>query len=135
MQMATPEQRACLDFAFRMVVGIGLEEEVYVCRDGITLMLASGVERVEPSGSHPYDILIHLLAKAMQAHLAGVDLTQVRHDLVTAYVGELLADKVQDHLSGCSVAEWERLRQRVAFYIADDNTALNADPTAMIGVT
>lgn len=129
MQMATPEQRACLDFAFRMVVGIGLEEEVYVCRDGITLMLASGVERVEPSGSHPYDVLIHLLAKAMQAHLAGVDLAKISDDLLATDVGELLANKVNDHLVDVSVGEWERLRERVAFYMADDNTALLADPT------
>jgi hypothetical protein len=51
MQTATPEQRACLDFAFRMVVGIGIEDELYVCRDGITVATHSSVERVEPSGN------------------------------------------------------------------------------------
>ena len=130
--MATPETRACLDFAFRMVVGIGVEDELYALRDGITIAHPSGIERVDLSGN---GALIHLVAKAMQAHLRGVDLAQVRHDLIAADVGELLADKVQDHLSGCSVGEWQRLRERVAFYMADDNTTLNADPTAIIGVT
>lgn len=131
--MATPEQRACLDFAFRMVVGLGVEDELYVCRDGITIATRSGVERVEPLGSHPYDVLIHLLAKAMQAHLRGVDLAQVRNDLVAADVGELLVEKVHDHLISVSVGEWQRLRARVAFYAADDNTALFADPTEIEG--
>ncbi len=128
--MATPETRACLDFAFRMVVGIGVEDELYALRDGITVATPSSIERVDLSGS---GALIHLVAKAMQAHLRGVDLAQVRHDLVAADVGELLADKVQDHLSGCSVGEWQRLRERVAFYMADDNTTLTFDPTAIKG--
>lgn len=135
MQMATPEQRACLDFAFRMVVGIGIEDELYVCRDGITIATHSGVERVEPSGSHPYDVLIHLLAKAMQAHFAGVDLAKIGDDLFATDVGELLANKVNDHLVDVSVGEWLRLRARITFYAADDNTALSADPTAIKGVT
>jgi hypothetical protein len=85
--MATPETRACLDFAFRMVVGIGVEDELYALRDGITVAMPSSIERVDLSGS---GALIHLVAKAMQAHLRGVDLAQVRHDLVAADVGELL---------------------------------------------
>ena len=67
--------------------------------------------------------------------MRGVDLAQIRNDLVASDVGELLADKVHDHLSGCSVGEWQRLRERVAFYAADDNTALSADPTEIEGVT
>jgi hypothetical protein len=132
MQTATSETRACLDFAFRMVVGIGVEDELYALRDGITVVTPSGIERVDMSGS---GALIHVVAKAMQANLCGFDLAQVRHDLVAAGVGELLADKVQDHLSVCSVTEWMRLRARVAFYLADDNTAMSADPTAIKGVT
>jgi hypothetical protein len=131
--MRSPETRACLDFAYRMVVGVGVEDELYVCRDGITVAAHVGVERIEPSGSHPYDILIHLLAKAMQAHLAGVDFAKIRDDLLATDIGELLANKVNDHLSGCSVGEWQRLRGRVAFYMADDNTALLADPTEIEG--
>lgn len=128
--MATPETRACLDFAFRMVVGIGVEDELYALRDGITVATPSGIERVDMSGS---GALIHLVAKAMQTHLRGLDLAQMRHDLVAAGVGELLADKVQDHLSSCSITEWMRLRARVAFYMADDNTAMLADPTVIKG--
>ena len=128
--METPETRACLDFAFRMVVGMGVEDELYVCRDGITIATQSGVEQVDLSGS---GALIHLVAKAMQTHLGGVNLAQIRDDLSAGDVGELLANKVHDHLSGISVGEWQRLRARVAFYMADDNTALIADPTKIEG--
>ena len=71
----------------------------------------------------------HLLAKAMQAHLAGVDLAKISDDLFATDVGELLANKVNDHLVDVSVGEWLRLRARITFYMADDNTALSADPT------
>jgi len=127
MQTVTPETRACLDFAFRQVIWIDVYEELYVCRDGITIAFPWSATRVEPSGS---GVLIHLLAKAMQAHLLGVDLAQIRNDLVASDVGELLADKVHDHLVDVSVGEWQRLRERVAFYAAEDNTALLVDPTA-----
>lgn len=132
MRAVSPETRACLDYAFRQVVCIGVEDEQYVCRDGITIVTRSGVERIELSGS---GALIHLVAKAMQAHLRGVDFTQARNDLIAANVGKVLADKVHDHLSGCSVGEWQRLRERVAFYMADDNTALSADPSTDQGTT
>lgn len=132
MRTASPETRACLDFAFRQVIGMDVYDEFYVSRDGITIAFPWHVERVELSGD---GALIHLVAKAMQAHLRGVDLAQARNDLIAANVGKLLADKVYDHLSGCSVGEWQRLRERVAFYAADDNTALSADPTADEGVT
>ena len=125
--MATPEQRACLDFAFRMVLWDD-DGEVYVYRDGITVATTTALEKV--GLGHPLGALTHFLAKALQAHLRGVDLAQCREELLAANVGKLLADKVHDHLAEVSVGEWQRLRERVAFYAADDNTALSADPTA-----
>jgi hypothetical protein len=132
MQTVTPETRACLDFAFRQVVWMDVYDEFYVCRDGITIAFPSSVTRVELSGD---GALIHLVAKAMQAHLRGVDLAQARNDLIAANVGKLLADKVHDHLVDVSVGEWQRLRERVAFYAADDNTALLLDHPMIEGVT
>ncbi|MGQ0565469.1 MAG: hypothetical protein ACT4OK_10405 [Gemmobacter sp.] len=107
--------------------------EVYVYRDGITVATTTALEKVKLG--HPMGALTHFLAKAMQAHLRGVDLAQCREELLAANVGKLLADKVHDHLGSISVGEWQRLRERVAFYMADDNTALSADPTADEGTT
>lgn len=132
MRTASPETRACLDFAFRMVLWDD-DGEVYVYRDGITVATTTALEKVELG--YPLSALTHFLAKAMQAHLRGVDLAQCREELLAANVGKLLADKVHDHLVDVSVGEWQRLRERVAFYMADDNTALSADPTADEGTT
>jgi hypothetical protein len=132
MRTASPETRACLDFAFRMVLWDD-DGEVYVFRDGETVATTTALEKVKLG--HPMGALTHFLAKAMQAHLRGVDLAQCREELLAANVGKLLADKVHDHLGSISVGEWQRLRERVAFYMADDNTALSADPSADEGTT
>lgn len=132
MRTASPETRACLDFAFRMVLWDD-DGEVYVFRDSETVATTTGLEKVKLG--HPMGALTHFLAKAMQAHLRGVDLAHCREELLAANVGKLLADKVHDHLGSISVGEWQRLRERVAFYMADDNTALSADPTADEGTT
>lgn len=132
MRTASPETRACLDFAFRMVLWDD-DGEVYVYRDGITVATTTALEKVKLG--HPMGALTHFLAKAMQAHLRGVDLAQCREELLAANVGKLLADKVHDHLGSISVGEWQRLRERVAFYMADDNTALSADPSTDEGTT
>ena len=129
--MATPEQRACLDFAYRHVMGMGIEEEIYVFRDGKKLTFGTGIEPIK--SSHPLDVLLVFLAKAMQAHLRGVDLAQARNDLLAGNVSEVLADKVHNHLISISVNEWQRLRERVAFYAADDSTGLLIDPTEIEG--
>lgn len=130
--MATPEQRACLDFAFRMVLWDD-DGEVYAFRDGETVATTTALEKVKLG--HPLGALTHFLAKAMQAHLRGVDLAQCREELLAANVGKLLADKVHDHLVDVSVGEWQRLRERVAFYAADNSTALSVDPTEIEGKT
>jgi len=132
MRTASPETRACLDFAFRMVLWDD-DGEVYAFRDGITVATTTALEKVKLG--HPMGALTHFLAKAMQAHLRGVDLAQCREELLAANVGKLLADKVHDHLVDVSVGEWRRLRERVAFYAADNSTALSADPTEIEGVT
>jgi hypothetical protein len=82
---------------------------------------------MEARGARQHGIRFH---EARKRSWAG---DQHSHDLVAADVGELLANKVQDHLSGCSVGEWQRLSERVAFYMADDNTTLSFDPTVNEG--
>ena len=128
--MATPETRACLDFAFRMVLW-DHDGEVYVYRDGITVAMTTAIEKVELG--HPLSALTHFLAKAMEVHLRGVDLAQCREELLAANVSELLADKVYDHLLDISGNEWALLRRRVAFYAGDDSTALSVNPTEIEG--
>lgn len=105
--MATPETRACLDFAYRHVLWMGIEEEIYVFRNGKKLTFGTGIEQI--TSSDPTDVLLVFLAKAMQAHLRGVDLAQARNDLIAANVGKVLADKVHDHLISISGNEWQRL--------------------------
>lgn len=119
MPKASNEDRACLDFAFRAVIGMGVEDEVIALRDGVSIVTRFGVEKIDAS-SGSTGALIHALAQAMQLHLGGVQLGEVRRDLLAAGMGVKAANRVHDHLTDFSVAEWERLRARVRWY-ADDN--------------
>lgn len=119
MPKATPEDRACLDYAFRAVIGMGAEDEVIVLRDGIHIATRNGLEKIDASVNTTC-ALIHALAQAMQLHVGGVQLGEVRGDLLAAGVGVKTANRVHDHLTDFSVAEWDRLRARVRWY-ADDN--------------
>lgn len=119
MPKATPEDRACLDYAFRAVIGMGAEDEVIVLRDGIHIATRNGLEKIDASVNTTC-ALIHALAQAMQLHVGGVQLGEVRHDLLAAGVRVKTANRVHDHLTDFSVAEWDRLRARVRWY-ADDN--------------
>ena len=119
MPKASSEDRACLDFAYRAVIGMGVEDEVIVLRDGLSVVTRFGVEKIDASVSTT-TALIHALAQAMKLHLGGVQLGEVRGDLLAAGMGVKAANRVHDHLTDFSVAEWERLRARVLWY-ADDN--------------
>ena len=70
MPKAIPEDRACLDFAYRSVIGMSVEDEVIVLRDGITVATPNGLERLDAS-SGALPLLIHQLAQAMQLHVQG----------------------------------------------------------------
>ncbi|MBN2631327.1 MAG: hypothetical protein JXR75_12415 [Rhodobacteraceae bacterium] len=133
MPKATPEDRACLDYAFRVVVGMNAEDEVIALRDGLSIATRNGVEKVDASSSTT-NALIHVLAQAMQLHLGGVNLGNVRHDLLTRGMGVKAANRVYDHLVDLSVEEWDRLRARVRWY-ADDNCRPITSATQASGVS
>lgn len=125
MPKATPEDRACLDFAFRSVIGFGAEDEVIALRDGITIATRNGVEKVDASSSTTA-ALVHTLAQAMKLHLGGVQLGEVRHDLLAAGMGVKAANRVHDHLVDFSDMEWGRLRARVMWYERDNDQPITA---------
>lgn len=133
MPKATPEDRACLDYAFRAVIGMGAEDEVIALRDGIHIATRNGVEKIDASVNTTC-ALIHALAQAMQLHVGGVQLGEVRGDLLAAGVGVKTANRVHDHLTDFSVAEWDRLRARVRWY-ADDNAQPIRPATQVAGST
>lgn len=133
MRKATSEDRACLDFAFRAVIGMGAEDEVIALRDGVTIVTCNGVEKVDASSSTT-NALIHVLAQAMQLHLGGINLGNVRHDLLTRGMGVKAANRVYDHLVDLSVVEWERLRARVLWY-RDDNARSITAATQVVGLS
>ena len=133
MPKATPEDRACLDYAFRSVIGFGAEDEVIALRDGITIATRNGIEKVDASSSTT-TALIHTLAQAMKLHLSGVQLGEVRRDLLAAGVRVKAADRVHDHLADISVEEWDRLRVRVQWY-RDDNARPITAATQVSGLS
>jgi len=121
--MLSPEDRACLESARRMVCGD--KGDIYVFDDG--KLLVSSAFALDPSRD-PIDALIVAVSQAVKLHLAGVDLGELRRDLVAAGMGEDLADSVHDHLSEVSVEDWKQVRARVKFY-EDDNARIAAFDT------
>jgi hypothetical protein len=128
--MQTPELRASLEFAYRIFVS-DMATDLYVSRDGLTVVTSTSVEDVQPSG--PNNAFLHFIAVSFQAQLNGHPLADIRDQLVALNVGEAAAQYIYKHLLGISGDEWALLRRRVAFYTADDNTALNADQTEIEG--
>jgi len=117
--MQSPEDRACLQFALHVRLGLGPENEIYVPRDCRRILISGQIEGIDPSGS-PTDALTVALAQTMKLHMSGVQFGELRRDLITAGMGIEAANCIHDHLVDVSVEEWDRLRERVAWY-ADDN--------------
>ena len=69
------------------------------------------------------DALAVALAQTMKLHLSGTQFGELRRDLIAAGMGIKAANRVHDHLVDVSVEEWDRLRERIAWY--DDD---NGDP-------
>lgn len=126
----TPEDRACLEWAFRVVVGMSAEDEVYILRD-LTVVTRHGHDTLDPSGDAQGAVMV-ALAQVMKLHLAGVGFGELRRDLVAAGMGEEAANRVHDHLVDVSVEEWDRLRARVRWY-ADDNGSPILASTSLSG--
>lgn len=112
------DDRACLDWAYRVVIGHGAENDVYVTREG-AIVDDGTPSTLDPSGC-ALDATVVTLAQMMKFHLRGVGFGKLRDDLLGSGVGEQFANRVHDHLVDVSVEEWDRLRERVRWY-ADDN--------------
>ena len=125
--MLSPEDRACIESARRMVCGD--KGDIYVFDDG--KLLISSAFALNPSHD-PIDALIVAISQAIKLHLSGIELGKLRNDLIAFGMGEKLADSVHDHLIGVSVEEWAHVRARVDFY-SDDNARIAAFDTDKAG--
>lgn len=128
----TPEDRATLEWAFRVVLGFSGEDEVVVLRN-LSIITTSERVTLDPS-SCAQDALIVALAQAMKLHVAGVQLGELRRDLIAAGLGIEAANRVHDHLVDVSVEEWDRLRERINWY-RDDNGGPIAASTIASGTS
>jgi len=113
------ENRACLEWACRIVYGIGPETEIYIRRDGVIVW--DHLFKIIPN-ANTTDASIATLAQMMKLHLGGTSFAKLRNDLIRSGVGEEFANRVHDHLVDISVEEWGRLRERTRWY-GDDNGA------------
>lgn len=125
--MLSPEERASVEAARRIVCGD--KGDIYVFDDG--KLLISSAFALEPSRD-PIDALIVAVSQAIKLYLGGVDLSQLRDNLIAFGMGEKLADSVHDHLIEVSVEEWAQVRARVDFY-RDDNARIAAFDTDKSG--
>ncbi len=125
------DNRACLEWACRVVYGIGPETEIYVRRDGVVAW--DHLFKIAPN-SNATDASIAALAQMMKLHLVGTSFAKLRNDLIQSGVGEQFANRVHDHLDDISVEEWRRLRERIRWY-GDDNGAPILATTEASGVS
>jgi hypothetical protein len=123
----TPEDRATIEWAYRVVLGFSAEDEVIVLRD-LTVVTQHDHGPLDPSGSSQ-DALIVALAQTMKLHIRGLQFGELRRDLVAAGMREQVADRVHDHLVDVSVEEWNRLKQRIAWYRDDKCSPITASTT------
>jgi len=123
----TPEDRATLEWAYRVAIGYSAEDEVVVLRD-LTVVTQYDHTRLDPSSS-PMDALIVALAQAMKFHLTGIQFGELRRDLIAAGMREEAANRVHDHLVDVSVEQWDRLRERIAWYADDNGSPITASTT------
>jgi len=128
----TPEDRATIEWAYRVVLGFSAEDEVIVLRDLIVVTQHDHAP-LNPSGSSQ-DALIVALAQTMKLRIRDLQFGELRRDLVAAGMREQVADRVHDHLVDVSVEEWNRLKQRIAWYRDDKCSPITAS-TSQTGET
>ncbi|WP_099827146.1 hypothetical protein [Oceaniglobus indicus] len=128
---ATPENRACLEWACRVVYGIDADSEIYARRDGALVL--DDLFRIDPANS-PTDASIAALAQMMKLHLGGASFGELRGDLIGSGVGEQFANRVHDHLVDVLDVEWAALRGRIRWY-RDDTACTDSASTAEQGDT
>jgi len=129
--MQSPDDRACLEWACRIVYGIAPETEVFVRRD--LSVVWDDLFKIDPADS-PTDASIAALAQMMKLHLGGASFGELRRDLIGSGVGEQFANRVHDHLMDVLVSEWAALRGRIRWY-ANDTTCTVSGETAVQGET
>ncbi|TDL78116.1 hypothetical protein E2L08_12515 [Palleronia sediminis] len=110
--MLTPEERACLTWAFQ-ITHDALGQLVYVHDDG-RIDAFGEVFRLDSESLHHH--WIALLAASAEGYLAGVKPGQLRSDLLAAGVREEAANFVHDHLVDVSEVEWDALTNSVQQY-------------------
>lgn len=128
---ATPEDRACLEWACRVVYGIDPETEIYARRD--LSLVWDDLFKIDPANNGS-DASIAALAQMMKLHLGGASFGELRGDLIGSGVGEQFANRVHDHLVDVLDAEWAALRGRIRWY-RYDMTCLASDETTASGET
>lgn len=127
----TPENRACLECACRVVYGIDASTEIYARRDGT--LVWDDLFKIIPADSMS-DASIAALAQMMKLHLGGASFGELRDDLIRSGVGEQFANRVHDHLVDVLDVEWATLRGRVRWYV-DDMTCTASGETVVQGET
>lgn len=125
----TPEDRAALEWACRVVFGIDLETEVYVRRD--LSIVWDGTFKIDPANCTT-DASIATLAQTMKFHLGGISFGKLRNDLLGSGVGEQFANRIHDHLVDVLDTEWAALRGRIRWY-RDDTACSGASETDVQG--
>lgn len=110
----TPEDRACLEWACRIVFGIDADDEIVVLPH-LTVVWDGDRFKLNPANSAG-DASIATLAQMMKYHLTGFEFAELRDDLLRSGVNEEFADRVYDHLKDVSDDEWDRLRRHVDAY-------------------
>lgn len=126
--MLSPENRACLEWACRVVYGIDADGEAYVLHGG-QIVLMGDVCSLDPNYSL-MDASVAALAQMMKLHLGGASFGELRRDLIGSGVGEQFANRVHDHLMDVLDAEWAALRGRIRWY-RDDIACTAAASTAL----
>ena len=81
--MLSPEDRAALESARRMVCGD--RGDIYVFDDG-KFLVSSTAFALRPSRD-PIDALIFPVSQAVKVHLGGVELGELRRDLIATGMG------------------------------------------------
>lgn len=121
MSILKPIDRSCLQAAYCVCIGHDIEDEVYITRDG-RIFCGFDIETIDPASGNPLDAAIVALAQAMKLHITGVQLSEIRDDLIKVGPGVEFANKVHDHLKEVSSIEWRAVNDRTTWY-ADDMTS------------
>ncbi len=124
----TPEDRATLEWAYRVGLGFSAEDDVIVLRD-LSIITPNERTTLDPSSSTQHALWV-ALAQAMKLHLTGIQFGKLRCDLVAAGMRVEAANSVHDHLVDISVEEWDRLRERVTWYRDDNGDPITASTKA-----